>query len=115
VAKQENLTAFKNFWPLGFLGLPFVYAVHTSFGSGEFPQPVASILWLALLGWVGYAISLLVRRAPGNIPRAVVSFIAGFCLLYGLLVALQGESSLALVAVVFFGLTVVLQRYVRGT
>lgn len=110
VAKQENLAEFRNLWPLLFLGAPFVYGLPT-LAAG----PVGAALYLGFLAWSGYAISLLVRRGRVNIPRAVISFIAGISLLDGLLIAGAGAPGAAVWGVGGFGLTLVLQRYVRGT
>ena len=110
VAKQENLAEFRNLWPLLFIGAPFVYGF-PALAAG----PIGAALYLGLLAWVGYAISLLVRRGRVNIPRAVVSFIAGISLLDGLLIAGAGAPGAAVCGVGGFGLTLVLQRYVRGT
>lgn len=110
VAKQENLAEFRNLWPLLFLGAPFVYGI-PALTAG----PVGAALYLGFLAWVGYAISLLVRPGRVNFPRAVVSFIAGISLLDGLLIAGAGAPGAAVWGVGGFGLTLVLQRYVRGT
>jgi 4-hydroxybenzoate polyprenyltransferase len=110
VAKQETLAEFRNLWPLLFLGAPFVYGI-PALAAG----PVGAALYLGFLAWVGYAISLLVRPGRVNIPRAVVSFIAGISLLDGLLIAGAGAPGAAVWGVGGFGLTLVLQRYVRGT
>lgn len=110
VAKQENLAEFRNLWPLLFLGAPFVYGI-PALTAG----PVGAALYLGFLAWVGYAVSLLVRPGRVNFPRAVVSFIAGISLLDGLLIAGAGAPGAAVWGVGGFGLTLVLQRYVRGT
>lgn len=110
VAKQENLAELRNLWPLLFLAAPFVYGIPALGAS-----PVGAVLYVGFLAWVGYAISLLVRRGRVNIPRAVVSFIAGISLLDGLLIAGAGAPGAAVWGVAGFGLTLVLQRYVRGT
>lgn len=110
VAKQETLAQFRNLWPLLFLGAPFVYGI-PALTAG----PVGAALYLGFLAWVGYAISLLVRPGRVNFPRAVVSFIAGISLLDGLLIAGAGAPGAAVWGVGGFGLTLVLQRYVRGT
>jgi len=110
VAKQENLSELRNLWPLLFLGAPFVYGVPTLAGG-----PVGAALYLGFLAWVGYAISLLVRPGRVNIPRAVVGFIAGISLLDALLIAGAGAAGTAAWGVGGFGLTLLLQRHVRGT
>jgi 4-hydroxybenzoate polyprenyltransferase len=109
VAKQENLAELRNLWPLVFLGAPFVYGIPALQGGG-----VGAALYLGFLAWVGYGVWLLVRPGRANIPRAVVSFIAGISLLDGLLMAGVGAPGAAW-GVGGFGFTLVLQRYVRGT
>ncbi len=110
VAKQENLAELRNLWPLVFLGAPFVYGIPTLTGGR-----VGAALYLGFLAWVGYGIWLLVRPGRANIPRAVVSFIAGISLLDGLLMAGAGAPGAAAWGAGGFGLTLLLQRYVRGT
>ncbi len=110
VAKQENLGQVRNLWPLAFLAAPLVY--------GAVLGLHAPLVWpyLALLvAWILVALRFIRRRGPGDIPRAVVSLIAGIALVDAVLVA-GAESHLpALLAVVGFGLTLVLQRFVAGT
>jgi heme O synthase-like polyprenyltransferase len=110
VAKQETLREYRNAWPLVFLFAPFVYGL-PALGQGA----LAAAIYLGFLGWTCYAISFLLRRRATNIPRAVISFIAGICLLDALLIAGAGQSAMAVAAVGGFGLTLALQRYVRGT
>lgn len=110
VAKQENLAELRNLWPLLFLGAPFVYGIPALTGGRA-----GAALYLGFLAWVGYGVWLLVRSGRANIPRAVVSFIAGISLLDGLLMAGAGAPGAAAWAAGGFGLTLLLQRYVRGT
>jgi hypothetical protein len=110
VAKQETLAEYRNLWPLAFLLAPFLYGLPALVGS-----PVEVLIYLGFLGWVGYAISWLVRRGRVNIPRAVISFIAGISLLDALLIARAGQSAAAAWGLAGFALTLALQRYVRGT
>ena len=110
VAKQENLGEVKNLWPLLFLAAPviagLVYAVE---------RPVTALFWLVFVIWMAVALWFLRRRKPGDIPRAVVSLIAGISLLDALLIAASGAPGLAILAVAGFGLTLLLQRVVSGT
>jgi len=110
VAKQETLGAVRNIWPLGFLALPLAYAAQAAFDGG-----LSAVLSVAFTAWVVYALHFLWRRRPGDVPRAVVSLIAGISLLDALFVATFGSSPLALVAVAAFLLTLALQRKVAGT
>ncbi len=109
-AKQEHLNRVASLWPLGLLAVPFLYV------------PLVLDLeaaGLAIYGifaaWVAYALSHLVARARLNVPRAVVSLLAGICLLDALLIAGSGQTMLALLAAAGFPATLLLQRWVSGT
>jgi UbiA prenyltransferase family len=110
IAKQETLTRIANLWPLLFLAAPVAYAGASTGAPGA--------RWLALalfLAWGTYALHFLWRRRPGDIPRSVVSLIAGISLLDALFLTLCGQSHLAPLALAAFVLTLALQRYVPGT
>jgi hypothetical protein len=64
---------------------------------------------------VCYALWLLRRRKPGDVPRAVVSLIAGISLLDAMLLAGAGYVLFAWLAVVAFVITLALQRWISGT
>ena len=110
VAKQENLGEVKNLWPLLFLAAPFIYG-----------GVLASETWPTFGYWIIFgvaivaALGLVRRRQPGDIPRAVVTLIAGMSLFDAILISGAGEPGLALVAVLGFALTLGLQRVVSGT
>ena len=110
VAKQENLGKVENLWPLAFLAAPVVYGVML---AGD--QPVAALFLLVFLGWMLLAIWFIKRRRPGDIPRVVVSLIAGISLLDALLVVGTGALDVALLCIFGFAVTLMLQRYVPGT
>jgi 4-hydroxybenzoate polyprenyltransferase len=109
-AKQENLNRITNLWPLAFLAAPFVIAPLTLQTN-----PTSLALLAALLVWVLYALSFLVIPARIRVPKAVVSLLAGICLLDGVLIAASGDTSLALLAVPGFLLTLAFQRWIPGT
>lgn len=75
----------------------------------------SAILLAAFVAWIGVALWFLRRRQPGDVPRAVISLIAGISLLDALLIADAGATGIAWLAVAGFGLTLALQRWVRGT
>jgi 4-hydroxybenzoate polyprenyltransferase len=110
VAKQETLRRIENLWPLLFLAVPFAYGLPIA-ASGW----LASLLFAAFLGWVLYALSFLVGPGRINVPRCVVSLIAGISLLDALIVVGQGRAALVPVALAAFLLTLALQRSVPGT
>lgn len=110
VAKQENLEKVQNLWPLVFLAAPVIYGANLMV-----EQPIVGLFWIVFAGWIGIALWLVKRRRPGDIPRAVVSLIAGISLLDAMLIAATGHFSLAGLAVLGFVLTLLLQRFIPGT
>ncbi len=110
VAKQENLGQVENLWPLIFLAAPVTYGVWLVAQT-----PGVAVFWLLFCGWMLVALRLLRRRAKGDIPRAVVSLIAGISLLDAMLIAGTGALGLALLALLGFAVTLFFQRYISGT
>jgi 4-hydroxybenzoate polyprenyltransferase len=110
VAKQENLAQVENLWPLAFLAAPVAFGAWLAWRL-----PVVGIFWLAFCIWMLVALWFLRRRGKGDIPRAVVSLIAGISLLDALLIAGTGAHGLALLALAGFGVTLFFQRYISGT
>lgn len=110
VAKQENLGKVENLWPLVFLAAPVAYGAWLAMA-----QPAAGLFWLLFTGWMLLALWFLRRRRKGDIPRAVVSLIAGISLLDALLIAGTGSFALAGLALAGFGVTLFFQRYIAGT
>jgi hypothetical protein len=110
VAKQENLGKVENLWPLAFLAAPVAYGAWLSLS-----QPWVGLFWLLFSAWLLVALWFLRRRRKGDIPRAVVSLIAGISLLDALLIAGTGSWMLAGLALAGFGITLFFQRYIAGT
>ena len=110
VAKQENLERVENLWPLLFLAAPVMWGAW-----GAWQAPATAPFWLLFTGWMLWALYFLRRRSKGDIPRAVVSLIAGISLLDAMLIAGTGTAGFALVAVAGFGVTLFFQRYIAGT
>jgi len=110
IAKQETLARVENLWPLAFLAAPVLYGAWLI----ALAPPVAPF-WVLFCGWMALALWLLRRRQRGDIPRAVVSLIAGISLLDALLIAASGLPGLALAALAGFGVTLFFQRYIAGT
>ncbi len=113
-AKQENLGEVKNLWPLGLLSVPILYAIVAVL--------IDARVWFALLlpllllvGCVLWALHKVRRRGAGDIPRAVVTMIAGISLVDAVLIAVAAGLPLALFAIAAFFLTLFLQRYIAGT
>ena len=110
IAKQEHLDRVGALWPLGFLALPAVYGVALAVRT-----PGVWALWLLYLGVLVFALNLLRRRARGDVPRAVVTLIAGMSVLDAMALAGNGHPVAAVFAVAAFVLTLALQRWVSGT
>jgi 4-hydroxybenzoate polyprenyltransferase len=110
VAKQENLERVENLWPLLFLAAPVAWGAWRAMQA-----PVTGLYGFAFTAWMLWALWYLRRRRKGDIPRAVVSLIAGISLLDAMLIADAGSPALALAALAGFGLTLFFQRYIAGT
>lgn len=111
IAKQENLGQVANLWPLLFLAVPVVAAIWIAVTDGG----LALLLAAAFIIWMVNALRYLWRRQPGDIPRAVVSLIAGMSLLDAVLIAHMGASVMAWAAAACFALTLAFQRFIPGT
>ena len=109
-AKKEHLGRLDSIWPLAFLAVPVIYGIYLAPA-----QPVVALPLLLLAAWALYALWLLRRRKPGDVPRAVVSLIAGISLLDAMLLAGAGHILFAWLAVAAFGITLALQRWISGT
>lgn len=109
-AKQEAYDRLDRAWPLAVLALPLIYALMQAM-----QVPLALAVWAGLLVVVLVALRLLFRRNKGDVPKAVVTMIAGISLYDGVMIAATGQTTLALLAVAGFALTLVLQRVVSGT
>lgn len=109
-ARQEAYDRIGRAWPLAVLAIPAVIGAGFALGA-----PAAMVLLAGYLGWCGWALHLLFRRRPGDVPRAVVALIAGVALYDAVLIAGLGSLGLALAALGGFGATLLLQRVAPGT
>lgn len=104
IARAENLKDIGQVWPLGFLVVPF-FVMHPTDG-------ISLAIYVLLVLVVAYAMLLIKFR---QIRQAVGTLIAGICLLDALVVARDGRTWLALVAIGAWFLTRWLHRRVPGT
>jgi len=109
IAKQEMLGDLGSLWPLLFLAAPLIYGALMAGGTAGL------FVLAALAGLIGVALWLLRRRQSGDIPRAVVSLIAGISLVDALFLAVAGWPGAAVLALACFATTLVLQRWISGT
>ena len=110
VARQENLGQVKNLWPVAFIAVPGLI--------GIFAAATDTQVWIPLIafnGWVIFCLYIINRKQPGDIPKAVVSLIAGISLVDAIFIAAMSSLSIMLFAVITFLLTLFLQRYISGT
>lgn len=110
IAKQEHLDRIGRLWPLAFLAVPVAYATVLA-ASAPVVWPLLALYVAAL----AHALGRLRRRERGDVPRAVVTLIAGMSLLDGVVLAGGAEFFAAALAVGAFVLTLALQRWVPGT
>ena len=109
-ARQEAYDRLDRTWPLAVLAVPLVIVVAFS-GFGL----LALVLDAALAVVMAWALRLLFRRRKGDVPRAVVTLIAGISLYDAALIAGIGADSYAILAAAAFPLTLLLQRVAPGT
>ena len=109
IAKTEHGSSALRYWP--FLGLvaPAVYAVVR--------EPSAGVLLLAalFLAWAVYSASFVYVETRRSIGGAITRLIAGISLLDAMVLATHEAWWGVAVALVAFGATLFLQRYIKGT
>ena len=109
VAKREMAGRFGALWPLLFLAAPLAYGALLADGA------VGRLMLAVLAAWIGAALWLLRRRRPGDIPRAVVSLIAGIALLDAMFLAAARQPGAVPLACACFVATLAMQRWISGT
>jgi 4-hydroxybenzoate polyprenyltransferase len=119
VARFENASAVGRIWPALFLFAPVVVIVlgaDVARGPLEFVVALGAVLAVHV-AWTLRALVIALRGGKGAIPRAVVALIAGISLVDAAFIALAraGGYESILAALAAFGLTLFLQRWVRGT
>jgi 4-hydroxybenzoate polyprenyltransferase len=111
VARQENRATFRGIWPLALLAAPVAAALWTASTSIQALMAVALfVAWVVRAVW-----PLAASRENVNVPKAVISLIAGIALLDGMLGAAHGAPIFVLVGLGGLVATLATQRFVRGT
>lgn len=108
LAKAEHKPDLVQLGIVVMLFLPAFYFV--------FQVPISGFcLVLLFTAWVSYSLFLAYRSLSCQIGRTVGKLIAGIALLDGLVLAAAGSIAGVVLALASFGLTLFLQRYVKGT
>lgn len=106
IAKSETKYTFSQHWPALLLFLPVGFPFFQGF------VPLHAALLLLFVGWVTHSISFIYQ---GQIGGGITRLIAGISLLDGLVLTSTGTTTGVYLALLAFELTVLLQRYIKGT
>ncbi|MGQ7848407.1 UbiA family prenyltransferase [Granulosicoccus sp. 3-233] len=109
-AKQESLGEVRNMWPLLFLLTPVLFGLY-----GASIDSLVFLPLLLLIAWLLVVMRYLRRRHSGDIPRAVVSMIAGISLMDAVFVATLGNIGWVMFCIAGFLVTMILQKWISGT
>jgi 4-hydroxybenzoate polyprenyltransferase len=111
VARFETSSRVQKSWVLASLLAPTLAALWI----GSASWALLAVALVLHLSWTAVCLRWARAKAPGSIGRAVVSLIAGISLVDAVFAAGAGLDGVLLVAYCGFGLTLFLQRWVRGT
>ncbi len=112
IASFETGRVVVRAWVAAFVLSPLLVAVPTVIARrGVLP----ALCFVLLLGWSLRSMSFALRGGKGQIPRAVVSLIAGVSLVDALFISLHGAPWLVLAPLGAFLLTLKWQRKIPGT
>jgi 4-hydroxybenzoate polyprenyltransferase len=112
IARFENGSALQRTWVAAFVLSPLVAAAPAIVVQ---KNVLGALCFLALLGWSLRSMSFALRGGKGQIPRAVVTLIAGASLVDALFIALHGTPYGVLAALACFLITLRWQRRIPGT
>ena len=110
VAKREGAGAVGRIWPFACIAAPLVYGAFLSLSN-----PVVLVFVAALAVADLLAVRWCLRRSQPLYGRAIPMLIAAISLLDAMLIAAAGRLDIAVVAAIGCPVTLVLQRWVRGT
>jgi 4-hydroxybenzoate polyprenyltransferase len=116
VARFENASAVGRAWPTAFVFAPaLVVLATTDYGSASTLRLVLLAMTLVVqVAWTLRALRLARAGGPA-IGRSVVALIAGISLVDAAFIDSRGQGVAVVAALAAFGLTLRLQRWVRGT
>ena len=113
-AKQEAYDRIDRLWPLVVMAVPAFIAGWMSWHPLFWNLPAFGLLGLYVL-WTLWCLRYFFRRAPGDIPRGVVGLIAGIALFDAVVIVSVGATVIAVLGILGFILTLILQKVVPGT
>jgi hypothetical protein len=112
IARFENGSVVDRAWVAAFVLSPLLAAAPAVIAQRA---ALPALCFVLLLGWSLRSMSFALRGGKGQIPRAVVSLIAGASLVDALFISLHGNAYFALAALGTFLLTLKWQRKIPGT
>jgi UbiA prenyltransferase family len=112
IARFETGTVMDRAWVSAFVLSPLVVALP---GLVARPGLLPALCFVLLLAWSVRSMSFALRGGKGQIPRAVVSLIAGVSLVDALFISQHGPPLAVLAAFGAFLLTLKWQRRIAGT
>jgi hypothetical protein len=111
VAKSETSSeAFTKFWPMLVVLAPAFYYGYQMIGT-----PIYLAMILVFVGWTIFAATFIYQDGRRSIGTAISFLLAGIALLDAMALASVGATWGIVVAVSCFALTLVFQRYIKGT
>ncbi|HEU0166030.1 MAG TPA: UbiA family prenyltransferase [Thermomicrobiales bacterium] len=109
IAKTEHGPAATRYWPLVCLALPVILALARSQNAGVI------ILAIVFVAWAIYCCTFVYIKERRSIGGAIARLIAGISLVDALVLATHDAWWGVAIAIVAFGATIFLQRWIRGT
>lgn len=109
ISKTEHGPAGIRYWPIVSLFVPVVLALAREINIGTV------VISLGLIAWAIYSLTFVLRPERRSIGRAIAQLIAGISLVDALVLATHEAWWGVGIALVAFGATVYLQRWIRGT
>lgn len=106
IARFETRPGVLQRWPTVCLLFPVAYF------AWQIPPGWSLALVLLFGAWIGWSIALVRQRQPA---RGITRLIAGISVFDALVLLMLLQNLAALVALALFGLTLLLQRFVKGT